>query len=484
MNTTINPEERKNDRIVLSMLRGCERKMPISEMYRISRLLERKHALFYMLWDMGLPVFSRDIPTAAVAFHPKDGRFFGYYWNPEFYDRLDDYSRAFVIGHECLHVLFNHGLRHKDKDDKQLANIAQDIVINHTLVNGFGFDREQVMDWKDACWVDTIWPDRNDIPDDECFEYYYKLLKQDPGRCKTVGTIDIHLDIEGDGSGEDGSEGGEGKELTMEDLNSGKPLKIKIKPGQGIEVPQDVWEELQRRLNKQLTPNEKKQLKDMLEKHVFQDPNSSKGGKQAGEGAAGAWIFVEKEKPRPKPKWETVVRKYVRNVLREQEGMAEQWATRQRNHEDLPPTLILPAEKETHDLIFNKAKIEVVFFLDASGSCYHLADRFFKAARSVPPKVFKVHLCSFDCSVYELDINDPKLIGGGGTYFHIMEDHIQQMLKTKKLRRYPDAVFVITDGYGDKVNPEKPDRWFWFMTENHRSCIPSKSHVYMLSEFE
>lgn len=479
--TVVTPEEKMNDRVVLSMLRGCERRMDIGEMYRISRLLEKRHALFYMLWDMGLPTFSRDIPTAAVGFHPKDGRFFGYYWNPEFYDSLDDYSRAFIIGHEALHILFNHGLRHKDKDNKDLANIAQDIIINHTLVNGFGFKREQVKDWEKACWVDTIWPDRQDVPDDECFEYYYKLLQEDPGECgknQGPGTIDIHLDDE------DGEGGGDGTPLTMEDLNSGKNIKLKIKPGQGIQVPQDVWEELQRRLNQQLTPNEKKKIKEMLEKHVFNDPCSDQGGKQAGTAALGAWIFVEKVKPKPKPKWETIVRKYVRDVLREQEGMAEQWATRQRNHEDLPESLILPAEKETHDIVVNKAKIDVLFFLDASGSCYNMADRFFKAARSVPAKTFRVHLCSFDCSVYELDINDPKLIGGGGTYFHIMEEHIQQLLKSKKIKRYPDAVFVITDGYGSNVQPAKPERWFWFLTENYRTCIPQKSHVYMLSEFE
>ncbi|MBS1722450.1 MAG: hypothetical protein JSS66_05525 [Armatimonadetes bacterium] len=449
---------------VLVMPRRSEEQMDIKEMYRVSRLLENKHALFYMIWEMGLPVFTRDLPTAAVVFDPETiDRPFGWYFNPDFWESLDDYTRAFILGHESLHILFNHIKRHNLKrrftinedgsvwDDHQVANIAQDIVINHALVNYFGFVRDRVKDWKEACWVDTIWPDRTDIPDDECFEYYYDLLKQDPGKCKSQKLMDIH---------------------------------------DYFDLPEEVRKEIEKKLNKQLTVEEKKKIKDLIEQHVVGGPDGDASteqeahGKQAGTEALGAWIFVEKPKVVKKPKWETIVRNKVRLIMREQYGEVEQWAQRQRNHESLPRDLKLPAEMEDFDMVVNKAKIDLVFFLDASGSCTGFTDRFFKAATSVPDKVFKIHLCSFDTRVYELDIRVPKMQGGGGTAFDIMEDYIQASIKSGKMKRYPDAVFVITDGYGSQVNPQIPDRWFWFMTENYRHCIPAKSHVFMLNEFE
>lgn len=447
---------------MIKMPTACERSMTVPEIYGVSRLLERHHSLFYMIWEMGRPVFTRDLPTAAVVYDPRDttGKSLGWYMNPEFWDSIDNYTRAFVLGHESLHILFNHIKRHSlDRrykasedgkciyDDSALANIAQDIVINHALVNTFGFDRSAVRGWEEWCWVDTIWPDNPNIPIDECFEYYYELLKKDMGNSEQQVLMDSH---------------------------------------DYFDLPEEVRQQIEAQLNASLSEDEKKGLQDMIEQHVVGGPDGGEkgGNKQAGKTALGAWIFVSKPKPVRKPKWETIVRDKVKMIIRNQFGMVEQWAQKQRNHMSLPKELKMPSDIEDYDIVMNKAKIDVVFFLDASGSCYNMADRFFKAAASVPRHIFNIHLCSFDTRVYELDINSPKMMGGGGTSFSIMEDFIQAKIKSGEMRRYPDAVFVITDGYGDKVNPEKPTKWFWLMTEKHYSCIPNSSHKYMLSEFE
>lgn len=447
---------------------ACERHMTLQEIYGVSRLLEAHHSLFYMIWEMGRPIFTRDLPTAAVVYDPTDttGKTLGWYMNPEFWDSINNYTRAFVLGHESLHILFNHIKRHslekqyKVSDDGKyvyndaaMANIAQDVVINHALVNTFAFDRNNVEDWEKLCWVDTIWPDKTDIPTDECFEFYYKLLKEDMGKSEQLMLMDSH---------------------------------------DYFDLPEDVRKQIERQLNSTLSDEEKKSLRGMIEQHVVGGPDgggeepsdSTKGGKTAGTSPLGAWIFVTKPKPIRKPKWETIVRNKVKMIIKTQFGMVEQWAQRQRNHMSLPPQLKMPAEIEDFDIIMNKAKIDLVFFLDASGSCYSMADRFFKAAATVPRNIFNIHLCSFDTQVYELDINEPKMIGGGGTYFSIMENYIQSKIKSGAMKRYPDAVFVITDGYGDNVFPEKPKQWFWLMTEKHYSCIPKISHKFMLNEFE
>jgi hypothetical protein len=54
----------------------------------------------------------------------------------------------------------------------------------------------------------------------------------------------------------------------------------------------------------------------------------------------------------------------------------------------------------------------------------------------------------------------------------------------EKHQPYPDACFIITDGMGNPVMPAKPERWFWFLSEDYRTCIPSVSKVHMLKDFE
>jgi len=43
----------------------------------------------------------------------------------------------------------------------------------------------------------------------------------------------------------------------------------------------------------------------------------------------------------------------------------------------------------------------------------------------------------------------------------------------------------LTDGWGNDVKPEKPERWKWFMTDYHSTKnIPKQSEVYKLSDYE
>ena len=120
--------------------------------------------------------------------------------------------------------------------------------------------------------------------------------------------------------------------------------------------------------------------------------------------------------------------------------------------------------------------------MDTSGSCFNLAERFFKAALTLNPKKFNIRLFCFDCSVVETDIKSQKLYGGGGTSFKAIEDKIQEIVG--KGEKYPHAVFIITDGYGNKVIPQFPKKWHWFLSENYLNFIPKESHKYMLNDFE
>ena len=122
------------------------------------------------------------------------------------------------------------------------------------------------------------------------------------------------------------------------------------------------------------------------------------------------------------------------------------------------------------------------FFLDTSGSCYHLKDRFFAAAASLPERRFNVRLFCFDTAVQETTLASGKIYGGGGTSFRIIEKHIQGEISSKGCK-YPE-VFVISDGYGDLVSPQHPSKWHWLLTDNGtKDYISKKSSVHELKDY-
>ena len=97
---------------------------------------------------MGKPVFTQDISTAAIKFN-KNGDFLEFVFNYDFWKSLDANNKLFVICHEAMHVILNHGHRSKDSENKNAANVAMDIVVNHLLIDRFGFIREKILNDQD-----------------------------------------------------------------------------------------------------------------------------------------------------------------------------------------------------------------------------------------------------------------------------------------------------------------------------------------------
>ena len=147
-----------------------------SEWNDISLRLECHHAVFYKLWSIGKPQLVDNIDTAAVSFD-KFGKYINFLFNKDFWNRIDINGKLFVICHEMLHVLLNHGIRSKSvsSSNRVALNISLDVVVNHSLINSFGFQRDMVCksinkalnsseeDAKEdcLCWIDTVFPDLN-----------------------------------------------------------------------------------------------------------------------------------------------------------------------------------------------------------------------------------------------------------------------------------------------------------------------------------
>jgi hypothetical protein len=421
-----------------------ENKIPISltnaEYFKYSRELDTHHALFYKMWEMGKPFFDTSIQTAAVRFD-RDGQQVSYLFNPDFWNSLSDYERIFIICHESLHVILNHGYRTKDTDNMQKANIALDIVVNHTLVRKFGFDRTKLSMEKDMCWTDTIFPNEQ-VPDNECFEYYYKKIKDD----NKFDSIDDHS---------------------------------------GLSMSAEEWQDVIDSIGDQLTNEEKESLEQMMQKHFEtkdqKDKDEQESNNKPGVLPGCGWKII-KVPVVVKKKWETVIKKWSKKYDKTDMFDVEQWARTNRRFTALATGgLFLPTEMEVE--FETDGKIDVWFFQDTSGSCYHLAERFFKAASSLNPKVFNIRLFCFDTKVYETTLKSGKLYGFGGTMFNIIEQYIQGEISSTK-QKYPSAVFVITDGYGNLVKPQYPKQWYWFLSTDYRYCIPQECNVFQLKNFE
>jgi predicted metal-dependent peptidase len=408
-------------------------KITNSEWQEISFALEDHHAIFYQLWQMGKPIFDREIDTAAVKFNA-EGDFIYFHFNPEFWLSLNLKNKLFVICHEALHIILNHGKRIKDskKINHSAANAALDIVVNHSLIKNFGFQKEDLKDHENYCWIDTIFKDKEPKPsDEETFEYYYNLFDK----------------VFGDGS----------TDFSLVDNH------------QSLGDPQEQSQKIIDKLNEETQENEKQSLENFIKKH-YHDAGQSDGG----------WQFIKKTKIIKKKKWESVIKKWSKKYLSDQD--AEQWTRLNRRLNTLPNDIFLPSDMEIENT--NKNKIKVWFYLDTSGSCFHLKERFFTAASSLSKTKFDVRLFCFDTKVYETSLSTRKIYGGGGTSFNIIEKQIQNEIRLTN-KKYPDAVFVLTDGFGDNIHPEKPQNWHWFLV-NHSTTnyIPRQSHIFNLLDYE
>lgn len=441
------------------------------EYLKIHREMEEFHGVFGQIWTLGRPEFDNAIPTACVGFD-KTGECVAFKFNPDFWEACSDEKKKFVIAHECLHVIYNHGARMRDLN-KQKANKAADVVINHGLVDHFGFDidkldpeveaPQEVLDKypeligkksRQFCWKETVYKDPSKIKSNKSMEYYYKMLE--------------------DGEGKGGSETGDGG---AGDGNGQLVDDHEHLDGFSEEDMKDISEAIQESLSEEEIDSLVDKIEGM-ENDGDEPSDKSANGKMAGSIAGGMSKQLKIGKVKKKRKWETVIKKWSKKYLKSDMQDCEQWAVMNRRFTMLPTNMFLPTEMEVEENLNEKRRIKVWFFQDTSGSCSHLVDRFFKAAMSLPEDRFEVKMHCFDTKVYETDLKSQKLYGFGGTTFSCIERYIQDQKGP-----YPEAVFVITDGYGDAVAPQKPEKWFWFI-DGDPYLIPKKSQHFLLKDFE
>jgi DNA-binding cell septation regulator SpoVG len=427
-----------------------EQKLFWLEYKQIGIKLSRFHAIFYKMWTYGRPVLTTKIPTAAALFD-RNGQSFKFMFNPDFWAELSDYDRAFVVCHECMHMILNHGLRGQSarKHGRQeQANIAMDLAVNHLLEDHFGFNRKLLgPSLRDkSLFNEDFYPkiDPNiQFSSDDSFEVHYVRISKliDEGKLKeiTVVSFDDHSYLE-----PNESNGAESKlRATARELNS----------------------------------NEREKLVNSIKDDY----------KKAGNERGMLWVDINASRPRKKQKWTTCFKKWTHNSLYHDDDREENFMRIDRRFAAMEKTIgniLLPGDNPTYLKKKELKRIQICLFLDVSGSCMHLAEHFVQAARTMPPDRFDIRAFTFDTEVKPINIYDEEIQVGGGTSFTCIEEYIQNNLLTTAKKTYPKCICVYTDGCGDNVMPVHPERWYWFLTDNHsKDCIPKNSNMFHLADF-
>lgn len=414
------------------------------EWKRLSYKLQNYHSIFFKMWSYGKPVVTNQIPTAAVTFD-KEGTAFKFLINPDFWATLNDYDKCFVICHECLHILLNHGRRAKGAlggPMRDLANIAMDLSTNHMLEDHFQFDRNRLSKvLQGGMFNETFYPAGTKYNNDDFYEQHYnrivQLIKEDKIKVTYV-MMDDHSML-----------------CPNEDNNAEQALG---------------------KIAKELSGGEKNKLVNALK-----NPYA-----QAGDQRGLAWLDINVARPRRKRRWCDLVKKVTEKERLEIDDREENFMNEDRKYTFMEQVLngafLLPGENTTYLKKKERRRIKIFLYLDVSGSCVHLKDDFFIAARTLPREVFDVRGFTFDTAVEEVNIYTDKIVGGGGTSFSIIEESVKEASAGK----YPKCVFIFTDGQGDQVRPIHPERWYWFLTPegtHSKECIPGTSNIYLLEDF-
>lgn len=404
---------------------------------QIARELEEYHRVFDVFWGLAATYFVGDnhrVKTAAVVFHDRSCHML---ISQRFWDQLNSDERLFVILHECLHVMLDHGIRNGrflPGATPDLVNKAQDITINEMICDLFGFVRVSFRGWERLCWIDTCFKDPSVVKRNQSFLYYLEKLIE-------------HGDSAGGQPLDDHGVGADGLDGDSAGTADGDP------------------DQLAETLGRVLTDAE---LEYLLGSMRLRDPDDS-GTKGRGIGLSPFRVLLKQREP-AQVDFNEVVKGLKRNALTK---LAREQGTYARSNRRLYGSgpLVLPGSEPLRP---HTGRLITLVFFDVSGSVMPHLSRFaaVKDAFEREKATFDVRTYAFDTVVKPVRVGEPLAVGGG-TSFDIIEDECQRVAKADG--RYPDCVVVITDGYGSEVAPEHPGRWVWLLTTGYREFVHSRS---------
>lgn len=366
-------------------------------------------------------------PDCVVQTLATDGRYF--FYNKEFVDSITDDELIFGVGHETVHVVFDHtGTTRRGDRDPEIWNIASDYVTNQILVderigvpvtsNGFKIYQDN----KYRGWaVEAVYDD---------------LIKS--GKHKPKGQqMDFHM---GPAS------------ATESGVDADGNPQFRISTGGDSSTP------------------EERRLQQELRQAVIAAAKSVAAAKSAGAVPSGIERLIA-DWTEPSIDWRELLAVSYNSLFRDDYSYSrpskKSWAT----------NCVLPGLKDAEF-------VEVAIAIDMSGSISdHEAALFLGETYGLMRSYdnFKIHLWTFDSKTYGYatftpdnleELKEYKVQGGGGTSFEANWDFM------RKLELVPQQFVMFTDGmpgagWGD---PDYTDTIFVITTKGIKPPFGRHAH--------
>jgi len=316
-----------------------------------------------------------------------------FYYNARFIMMLKPKEVEFLVGHEVLHVVYDH-IGRRGNRDPQIWNIADDYAVNADL------KRHKVGDFITTvpCLYETKYDGK---PAEEIYDDLMQNVQHIDIDSLVDKMIDDHLEADGEGGdeGEDGDGDKQGK---------GRP---------------------------KMSPEERERVRQEVKQAII---NAAQGA-EPGSVPKGVERLI-KQHTNPIMPWRELIQTNLTSAIKTDFSWIR--PSRRSWHMDAIMPGMTPGEE-----------IDVNVFIDLSGSISTEQGKAFISEVAGMMQAFdgyKINIACFDTEVYNYktytsetleDIGEYELMGGGGTDF----DCIFKYLKENAIE--PNRLIVFTDGY-------------------------------------
>lgn len=407
--------------------------------------------LAHEIASLGIPVFTRDIPTMAVTIGG-DG-IVRWLVNPEFVVELGDVDTMFVICHEVDHVVLAHLANDESLGNDEQGRLAAEVVINHRVSRLLKRDSVPTKDGKPngVCPKQVHGKYRKAVADAGKTPATYEEFTSNDIACAAylrempAPPKQQHICMRGagepiPGAGDPNAGDGDGDK----GQSPSKGLSG-VDPETSGKIVDDVLNQLMTRALRG-DKAAKETLLDLGERLGEDNPIWGNLGLGALRG--------ETPPPREVTFWEQYLVGAITSVL------------------VAGAKLVYPRDMVGFDELFEEAGFRIPFqsigdethtnlgcYVDTSGSMGDETVRRVAALAGTIPNC-TVHWHAFDADVYPFEPGQP-LKGGGGTSFDIVREHAEGRDEDPF-----DCILVLTDGFAPHISPSDPDRWVWLVTPN------------------
>ena len=315
-----------------------------------------------------------------------------FYYNSRFIMMLKPKEVEFLVGHEVLHVVYDH-MDRRGTRDPQIFNIANDYAVNADL------KRHKVGEFIKT--VPCLYEQKYDgKSSEEIYDDLMKNVQKIDINSLIDQMIDDHLDGDDDGDGGDGDGDKQGKGLP-------KPM----------------------------TPEERERVRQEIKQAIINAAQSA----NAGELPVGVQRLI-RDVTEPVMPWRELIQTNLTSAIRTDYSWIR--PSRRSWHMDAIMPGMTPGEE-----------IDVVVAIDMSGSISDKQAQAFLGEIAGMMEAFdgyRVHVFCFDTGIYNpadfssdnmdtIEEYEPK--GGGGTDFDAIFEYL------KEVGNVPKRLIVFTDGY-------------------------------------